>query len=333
MNQIELVQVPIIKHKLQEIGAEVTYRISKLNLENQVATVDTIKVLKEMRADLNKELAEFEGQRKFIKEGVNNPYLEFEAIYKTEISEKYKAGIDTLKDKIAAFEDSIKEEKRKAVQAYFSELCAAEKIDFISFEALNLDINLTISEKKYKEQVNEYITKVLDDLALIKSSDFEAETLTEYKRTLNVSNAIVTVKQRKEAEKLEAERISAERMIKRQRACNDIGLRYETMTQAWEYNSEIFILQSDIDNLSNEDFILKFTSIEAMILQDKQQNAAMPNLAQEPVTPPIVQAPKIVEPAKDEPIKVAQFEVRATMAKLRLLGEFMRQNAIEYKNI
>src|SRR5690606_13133008 len=141
----------------------------------------------------NKELTDLENQRKFIKESINNPYLEFENVYKTEISEKYKSAIDTLKDKIDFVETKVKSEKKQSVEAYFNELCIAESIDFIKFDKIGIDINLSTTEKKYKEQVYDYIYKVVDDLKLIKSTDFEAEILTEYKLTLNVSNAITTV--------------------------------------------------------------------------------------------------------------------------------------------
>lgn len=334
MNQIELTQKPVIKHKLQEIGAKVTGRLSELNLENQVATSETIQTLKNLRAELNKELADFEGQRKAIKEGVNNPYLEFEAIYKVEISEKYKAGIDTLKDKIATFEDKIKTDKSNAVEAYFNELCISEKIDFIKFENLGLDINLTISEKKYKEQVNEFIAKVQDDLALIKTTDFEAEILTEYKDTLNVSQSIVKVKERKDAEAKEAQRIKAEATLKRQNACIQLGLKWSEITSAYEYSPDTYITKDDIQNLTNDEFIAKFASVEAVILEAKRLEQSQASSA--PVAPPVaapVQAPIVAQPEQKEPIKTASFEVTATWAKLRALGEYMTANGITYKNI
>lgn len=334
-NQIKLVQAPVIKYDvLIKIGQKVTSRIESLNLENQVATAETVKTLKEMRADLNKELTEFEAQRKAIKEGVNNPYNEFEAIYKVEISEKYKAGIDTLKDKIAAFEDSIKLEKSKAVEAYFAELCISEGIDFIKFENLGLDINLTVTEKKYKEHVNEFISKVQQDLALIKSTDFEAEILTEYKRTLNVSNSIISVKTRKEAEAKELERIKAETTLRRQNACIQLGLKWAEITSAYEYSPEIYITKDDVQNLSNEDFIAKFASVEALILEAKKLEQSQASGT--PIAPPVVapvQAPTVSQPAEQEPLKTASFEVTATMSQLRGLGEYMRDNGITYKNI
>lgn len=337
--EIKLVQSPIITHKLQEAGKEVSKRIEELELDKQIATVETVKSLKDLRAELNKELADFETQRKLIKEGVNTPYLEFEAIYKVEISEKYKSAIDLLKDKIAFVEDKIKSEKKQSVETYFNELCAAEKIDFITFDKLGIEINLSTTEKKYKEQVNEYITKVVDDLALIKSTDFESETLVEYKKTLNVSNAITTVKTRKENEKVEAERLKAEQTQNRKNYLSKLGLNYVEITNSYEFNADIYVSLSDIENLSKEDFTKKYTEIEAKIKDLKAKEVlkettneavSSPEPVKSPVSAPIT-AP-VVESIAEE-IKVAQFEVKATMSKLRLLGQFMKDNGIEYKNI
>jgi len=346
-NQIKLVQSPVITHKLQEAGREVTKRIGELELEKQVATVNTVKSLKELRAELNKELADFETQRKFIKEGVNNPYLAFENTYKTEISDKYKTAIDFLKDKIAFVEDKIKSDKKEAIESYFSELCVSEKIDFIKFEKLGIEVNLSTTEKKYKEQVNEYITKVIDDLSLIKSTDFEAEILTEYKASLNVSSAITTVKTRKENEQKEVERLKAEQRVNRVNFLEKLGMQYVEITNAYEFNADIYVTLADVNNLSKEKFTEAYHDCEAKILDVKAKAQALKALEIKvevnpevtiysekkvaPISAPIF-AP-IVEAKESEPLKTASFEVTATMTQLRALGEFMKSNNINYKNI
>lgn len=206
--QIQLVQTPVIKHALKQVGQSVTDRLTELNIDNLVATDDTVKGLKRLAADLNKELKEYEEQRKFVKEGVMSPYNEFEGIYKAEISEKYKKAIDTLKEKVAVVENRIKAEKEKAVRTYFEELCSNHGIDFVAFEQTGIDINLSTTEKKYKEQVESIVSGILTDLALIETQENKAETLVEYKRLLNVSEAIINVKKRKEAEAAEKAKIA-----------------------------------------------------------------------------------------------------------------------------
>ena len=77
-----------------------------------------------------------------------------------------------------------------------------KKIDFIPFEKLGLEINLSTTEKAYKERVNDYITKVTDDLLLIRANEFEAEIMVEYKAFFKrFSQSITKVVARKEAEK------------------------------------------------------------------------------------------------------------------------------------
>jgi len=342
-DQIKLVQSPVITHKLQEAGKAVSKRIEELELDKQIATVETVKSLKDLRAELNKELADFETQRKFIKEGVNNPYNEFESIYKVEISEKYKSAIDLLKDKIAFVEDKVKSDKKEAVDVYFKELCVSEKIDFIPFDKLGIEINLSTTEKKYKEQINDYITKVVDDLNLIKSTDFEAEILTEYKSSLNVSNAITTVKTRKENEKKEEERLKAEQRVNRINFLEKLGMQYVEITNAYEFNADIYVTLSDINNLSKDQFTSKYHDCEAKIKDIKAKElAAKPSLNGNKVASaesPIITAP-VVEPIaaptvekEAEPLKKASFEVTATMTQLRALGQYMKENNINYKNI
>ena len=349
-NQIKLVQSPVITHKLQEAGKAVSKRIEDLELDKQIATIETVKSLKDLRAELNKELADFETQRKFIKEGVNNPYNEFENIYKVEISEKYKSAIDLLKDKIAFVEDKVKSDKKEAVEVYFKELCLSEKIDFIKFEKLGIEINLSTTEKKYKEQVNDYITKIADDLNLIKSTDFEAEILTEYKSSLNVSSAITTVKTRKENEKKEEERLKAEQRVNRINFLEKLGMEYVEITNAFEFNTDIYLTLSDINNLSKDRFTEKYHDCEAKIKDIKAKELEAKKAAEPKASPvnesplnghasvnaPIaapVMAPKVEVKKEAEPLKKASFEVTATMTQLRALGAYMKENNIIYKNI
>ena len=60
MNEIILLkQEPIIEYSLlAQVGEEVRARIADLNLEGQVVTDQTVKSVKDMRAELNKEFAE-----------------------------------------------------------------------------------------------------------------------------------------------------------------------------------------------------------------------------------------------------------------------------------
>jgi len=339
-NEIILKQLPIIVHQLQDAGKYVQERIDGLELDKQVFTELTVKSYKVLRAELNKEFEDFESKRKFVKDGVNAPYLEFETVYKSEITDRYKKAGELLKNGIDTVEFKIKKQKEANIKEYFDELVLSEKIDFLTFENLGLKIDLSTSEKKYKEQTNDFVMKVVDDLALIKTTDYEAEILTEYKKNLKVSNAITTVKTRKENEAAEQARIKAELIQNRKIALIKLGLNYVEITNAYEFNEEIFVSLSDVNNLSKEVFTEKYAEIVTMVNAEKaKQIEVVESSVTENVTAPI-EKPAITQPIKaptveapKEEIKTASFEVKATMTKLRALGVYMKENGIEYRNI
>lgn len=329
--EIQLVQVPKIAHRLQELGAKVTERLTELNLEALVATEDTVKVLKELRAELNKELDNYESQRKWVKEGVMNPYNEFEAIYKTEISEKYKAAIDTLKTKIEIVETKVKAEKRNRVKIYFDELCVSEGVDFAPFEKMNLDINLSTSEKKYKEQCNDFIIRVKDDMKLISTEEHQAEIMAVYRKSLNAAQAITQVRERKAEEAREAEKLKVARNLRRIKQVIDAGMAYDEFSKTYVYNDEIFLSEAFIKDSEQDQFEAYFGVCLAKIKEDKAENPPQGEMqfgAPSPAAP--VAAPSV---KKTEELFSASFEVTGTMAQLRALGQYMKDNNLTYKNI
>lgn len=324
--EIQLVQVPKIVHRLQEVGARVTERLKELGVENLVATEDTVKALKELRAELNKELTDFEAQRKWVKEGILNPYNEFETIYKAEIAEKYKGAIDTLKTKIEVVENKVKAEKRDRIKLYFDELCTAEGLDFIPFDKAVPEVNLSTSEKKYKEQVAEFITKVQDDLNLIRTEEHQPEILAEYKKSLNSALAITTVRQRKEAEKAEADRLKIAETLRRTKDVVDAGMVLDEFTATWLYKDEVLMTKNFVATASKEEFALRLAECVEKIKEDKAND---PQQGEMTFAAPVA-APEV---KKTEELVTAEFRVTGTMAQLRALGQYMRDNHITYINI
>lgn len=328
--EIQLVQVPKIVHRLQAVGARVTERLKELGVDTLVATEDTVKSLKDLRAELNKELTEYEAQRKWVKEGVLNPYNEFEALYKAEIAEKYKTAIDTLKTKIEVVENKVKAEKRNRIKLYFDELCTAEGLDFVPFDKAVPEVNLSTSEKKYKEQCAEFVSKVQDDLNLIRTEEHQAEILAEYKKTLNSALAITTVRQRKEAEKAEAERLKIAENLRRQKQLIDAGMVFDEFSGAWLYKDEVFTTKTFVNTATKEEFALRLAECQEKIREDKANNPQQGEMQfAAPVAAPTV-APAV---QKTEELVKAQFEVTGTMTQLRALGQYMRDNKIAYVNI
>jgi len=344
-----LVQQPKIEHRLAEIGESVTKRIEELNLESQLITEDTIQSMKNVRADLNKESKLFADQFKALSDKYMEPLNATKEVFKSQISEKYLNAETILKTKIGEYEIKLKTAKKEAVESYFNELCLAEKIDFITFDKLNIEINLSTTEKKYKEQVLDFISKIVDDVNLIKASNYEAETMVEYKKTLNASKAITTIRERKDAEEKEAARVKAVQNEKRQKDCKALGMVWVDIVNCYDFDSNISISKDQIESLSVDDFnkLIAETKIKidatkvvepakVEIVQPSTPSKMMNTIFDAPTAPikeqpaAPIEAPKVIEPVKT---MIAKFEVSGTREQLLALGQYMKSNNIHYKNV
>ena len=215
-NLITVQQLPVIVYeRLESVGQEIDKRIAALDLDKQLVTEDTKKAVKDTRAMLNKELKDFEEQRKRIKEQVIAPYEAFEKAYNSFIKVKYETADSILKVKIDEFDKRLKADKEARIIAYFTELCQANNIDFLPFERLCLNIRLNDSDKSLKDIVNTNIDNVVKSLEFIESltdpDEYKAEILTDYKQCLDVTTAIRNAQYRKQQREAELARIEAQK--------------------------------------------------------------------------------------------------------------------------
>ena len=215
-NLITVQQLPVIVYeRLESVGQEIDKRIAALDLDKQLVTEDTKKAVKDTRAMLNKELKDFEEQRKRIKEQVATPYMAFEKAYNSFIKEKYEKADGILKLKIDEFDKRLKADKEARIRAYFTELCQVNNIDFLPFERLGLKIGLSDSDKSLKDIVNTNIDNVVKSLEFIESltdpDEYKAEILADYKQTLDVMIAINNAKYRKQQREAELQRLEAQK--------------------------------------------------------------------------------------------------------------------------
>jgi len=330
MNEVMLLeQIPVIKHQLVEVGNGISERLANLNIDKQVATEDTIAALKDMRALLNKESKNYDELRKTIKAKVLTPYNDFEAVYKEQISDKYKEADATLKNKINEFELKVKKEKKDNLIIYFDELKSFEQLDWLTFEQLDIDINLSTSDKKYKSEVLGKVQKISDDLSLISTENHTAEILVEYKTSLNASQAIQLVRQRKQKKKEESNRILFERNRKRVDAIRRLQFISHDITRTynWITDESVMVKYDEVDNLSEEDWQKRFLELEA---KTKTKEEVKQRILQAPtVSVPFSQS----QPEVKEELFEAKFIVTGTYAQIKALGEFMKENNYKYQNI
>lgn len=194
---IAVKQLPIIVEQLQQVKAEVAAKVDfALRL---VCTEDTVKDVKKVRSELNKELAEYEASRKAVKKAILTPYEQFEVVYKDCVSDTYKKADTELKRKIDSVENELKAQKAAEVKAYFDEYLQSKGIDFVTFESAHINVTLSASMKSLKKQAKAFIDKIAYDLVLIDTQEHKDDILYEYKQSLNVSSAITMVTYRYKA--------------------------------------------------------------------------------------------------------------------------------------
>ena len=209
-NEIIVVkQLPVIEQQLAQIKEQVVERVSAAM--QLVCTEATVKEIKKARAELNAEYKAWEDKRKEVKTAVMSPYEQFESVYKDCISDAYKAADKDLKQKIDEVEQQLKTQKAAEVKGYFEEYLASKNIDFVSYGQAGINVTLSASLKSLKEQAKDFIDRIESDLKLIETfTDLKAEILVEYKKSLNVSDAITGVKARAKAVQEEQARQAAE---------------------------------------------------------------------------------------------------------------------------
>ena len=209
-NEIIVVkQLPVIEQQLAQIKEQVAERVQAAM--QLVCTEATVKEIKKARAELNAEFKAWEDKRKEVKTAVMSPYEQFEAVYKDCISDSYKSADKDLKQKIDEVEQQLKTQKVAEVKEYFGEYLASKDIDFVTYEQAGINVTLSASLKSLKEQAKAYIDRIESDLKLIDTfTDLKAEILVEYKKSLNVSDAITGVKARAKAVQEEQARQEAE---------------------------------------------------------------------------------------------------------------------------
>lgn len=222
---IAVKQLPIIVEQLQQVKEEVAAKVDfALRL---VCTEDTVKDVKKVRSELNKELAEYETRRKAVKKAILTPYEQFEAVYKDCVSDTYKKADTELKRKIDSVENELKAQKTAEVKAYFDEYLQSKEIDFVTFESAHINVTLSASMKSLKEQAKAFIDKIVDELTLIDTQEHKDEILYEYKQSLNVSSAITTVANRYKA--IEAAKAAEEERKAREQAAAEAAAKVEAV--------------------------------------------------------------------------------------------------------
>lgn len=262
---ITIKQLPQIEEHLKELSIEIDKKVK--NAKSLVCTEENVKAIKQIRADLNKEFKEVEQQRKTIKEKILESYMQFEGVYKTYISDKYKEADSELKNKVDTTEDELRARKEQEIRDYFEEYKQSLLIDFIKFEDAKIKVGLSDSKTSLKKQAKDFIDRVNTDLATIMLQEHKEEILVEYKQNGYVlSTAISTVINRIKAveeTKRKQEELKQKQLEEAQRMADEnIKIQTEATKQALDNFrvTEQEVLQAPtVEEKQEEILTLRFT--------------------------------------------------------------------------
>lgn len=255
-NLIVIKQLPQIEEHLKDLSTEIDVKVN--NAKKLVCTEETVKTVKQVRADLTKDFKKLEEQRKTVKEQILAPYMQFEEIYKTYVSNRYKEADIDLKQKIDSTENELKKQKENEIKDYFEEYKTANNIDFINYEQANINVTLTASKKSLKEQAKKFIDEIVDDLKLIETQECKEEILVEYKQNLNVSKSIQEVANRHkllEEEKKKQEELKNKQLEEAQRQAD---MSIKTQEVATKNALDNFVIEAPKIEEQEEILTLKF---------------------------------------------------------------------------
>ena len=207
---IHVVQLPVIEERLRSMKEKVIDQTAAAMA--LVCTDENLAQVRAVRADLNNTFKDLEEQRKAVKKSIMGPYEAFERVYKECITEPFKQADTSLKEKVTAVEDGIKAECESKMREYFSELCVAERVDWLKFEQVGLKIDLATarqkSHAKLREQIAAFVVGVAQAVNTISKMEDAEEIMAEYRQCLDMGRAIGIVQDRHQ--RIEEERQAAE---------------------------------------------------------------------------------------------------------------------------
>ena len=264
-NKLELVKPEFsgeIQVKIKSLGEiesnmkEVKGYVENLNnyYKNITFTEETIKEAKEEKAKINKFKSEVANYRKNIVAEYNKPIKIFEDTSK-ETEKILTETYNTINSQVANYEDIEKQRKEQEIKEYFEEYKVANNIDFVNYGQANINVTLTASVKKLKEQAKAFIDEIIDDLKLIGTQECKDEILVEYKQNLNVSRAIQEVANRHKL--LEEERKRQEEKI----VHIEMNENHEISQKSYEELEDVFNkpLEQPKEEKQEEILTLRFT--------------------------------------------------------------------------
>ena len=221
-NIIVIRQLPIIEDQLRSLRTEVEAKVNEAM--SLAVTEDTVKVVKKVKADLNKEARLLEDRRKQVKAAIMEPYNQFEVTYRECIGDLYTKADKDLKEKIDAVENGIKDEKKANLRAYFEEYRASVGLqdeEMAAFEKWPVNVTKTESEKSLRTRAQAFLDLIARDLMAVRSMPNADEVMVEYRMYGDLAKAVANVNERHRLQEEAKKRREAEAAAKAEREARE----------------------------------------------------------------------------------------------------------------
>lgn len=211
MQYVTIQSLPQIAESLKELKGKIEERTAIAS--QVVVTEENLKEIKKLRAELNREFAAAESDRKTLLKQVSEPIDSFKKTYDEFVAQPYKKADRDLKSKIDTVTAALIDEKSEKLKVYFEEYASEFKVDFVKFENLPIKVTQSESITSLKNKVNNYVNKIVEDVEAIKNlpEDEQPEVMAEYKKHLNLSVVLAEYHERKRRAEEEKARLEARR--------------------------------------------------------------------------------------------------------------------------
>lgn len=235
------------KEEFMDVVASITEQYEGLTY-----TEDQMKAAKSDRAKLNAMKKAISDRRIEIKKAVMAPYDKFEAEVK-EVVALIEKPISMIDGQIKEYEEKLKNEKKQALNDYFTEIAA--EYDFLTFEKIfdQKYLNASVSLNKAKEDIKSKVERIATDIRSIEnftSEKYRMSAMDIYRKTLDVNAALAEDKRLNDLDrKAEEERNRREEEERRReaeeraRAEEELRRQQEAEKKEWE---EPAVEQTDV---------------------------------------------------------------------------------------
>ena len=215
----ESVDVKVVPGKVEFEGYEI--------LKGQILTIDSflsqievtednIKESKKLVAKVRKSANKLDSERIRIKKEILEEYNDFESQVK-EIVQLAKSSEEKVREQIRELEEVERELKLKEINDIWLKRSQTFKYkDFISFdEWFSVKfLNKTYKLSQIESELEDFLVKVESDIVAIEGMDDKEEILGEYLNCLDVTRAILNVKEKVEKKKETESKV--EKMFKKE---------------------------------------------------------------------------------------------------------------------